>query len=61
MKPKLTYIIIGFILGGIILPALLHPLKITVFASTTDIVTHLTGGLIGILISLIIYKLKNKG
>lgn len=59
VKSLLKYLAAGIIIGGI-LPSILHPLNITVFASTTDILTHLISILIAVSISLIIYKIKNK-
>ena len=57
MNSLLKYIVVGIIIGGI-LPAILHPLKITVFSSVEDIVAHAISVVAGILISLIIYKIK---
>lgn len=53
------YVIVGLVLGGILLPALLHPLKITVFASTEDVSSAL-GALIGISISLLVWRLNSR-
>lgn len=59
MKSKAKYAIIGLVLGGF-LPALLHPLKITVFASIEGVIFHIIGGLAGISIGLLIWLLKSK-
>ena len=59
MKPILKYIGMGMIIGGI-LPAVLHPLKITIFASIEDITAHAISAIIGALAGLIIYKTRNK-
>ncbi|MAE42815.1 hypothetical protein CMO93_03515 [Candidatus Woesearchaeota archaeon] len=59
MNSLIKYLAVGIIIGGI-LPGILYPLKITIFASTTDILIHLISILIAVSISLIIYKIKNK-
>ena len=60
MKTQIKYMIAGLVLGGI-LPALLHhPLNITIFASMGDITAHVIGGLIGISISLLVWRLNSR-
>ncbi len=57
MNIAVKYAIVGMVIGGI-LPAFLHPLKITIFASVTGIAAHTAGALTGTLISLLIYEFK---
>ena len=59
MKRILKYIVIGMIVGGS-LPVILHPLEITVLASAGDIVVHTASAMVGIVISLIAYRIRNK-
>ncbi len=59
MNSLLKHAVIGMIVGGI-LPAVLHPLKITVFVSLEDILAHTISTIIGALVGLIIYKIRNK-
>ncbi len=59
MKSKTKYAIIGLVLGGF-LPALLHPLQITVFTSMEDVLFHTIGGLAGISIGLLIWLLRSR-
>lgn len=59
MKSKMKYAIIGLVAGGF-LPAFLHPLKITVFASVGDVMIHIIGGLVGAAVGLGIYKIKSR-
>lgn len=58
MNTVVKYAIAGMFIGGT-LPAFLHPLKITIFASAMGMTAHTAGALAGVLISLLIYKLKN--
>lgn len=59
MKPGLiACVTVGLALGGIVLPALLHPFGVTVLFSEEDIIVHTLGGLIGILIGLSVWILK---
>lgn len=60
MKYKHKCVFVGLIGGGMILPALLHPIKITVLASVEDIINHAIGGLIGTFIGLVICKTKKQ-
>jgi membrane associated rhomboid family serine protease len=53
------YILVGAIIGGI-LPATLHFLKITIFASVADILMHLIGMLFGALLGLIVWRINKK-
>ncbi len=59
MKSKTNYAIIGLVLGAF-LPAVLHPLKATVFASVEDVIIHIIGGLVGTIVGLGFYKVINK-
>ncbi len=59
MNSLLKHVLVGVIVGGI-LPAMLHPLKITVFVSLEDILAHTIGAIIGALTGLVIYKIRNK-
>lgn len=59
MNSLLKYMLGGMVAGGI-LPGMLHLLKITVFASVEGIITHMIGAISGIIIGLVIYKLRNK-
>lgn len=59
MKSKTKYAVTGLVLGGF-LPALLHPLKITVFTSIEDVLFHTIGGLAGISLGLLIWLLRSK-
>lgn len=58
MKRILKYIVTGMIVGGF-LPAILHLLGITVLASTEDIVVHTLSAIVGIVIGLIAYRIRN--
>lgn len=57
MERILKYLVIGAIIGGL-LPAIFHPLEITVFASIEDVSAHAIGVILGVIASLILYKIK---
>lgn len=59
MNSLFKYMLIGAIIGGI-LPAILHPLGITIFISVEDILMHFIGMLFGALIGLIIWRTNKK-
>lgn len=44
------------IIGGIIIPAVLHPLNVTIFSSGKDILLHIVGALSGLFVGLISKK-----
>lgn len=54
----LKYLVTGVIMGES-LPAILHPLGITIFASREDVLAHLISAVIGGGIALIIYKIRS--
>ncbi len=57
MNSLAKYILLGIIVGGL-LPGLLHPLKITIFASTNDLLAHIIGAIAGVLVAFLIHKLR---
>lgn len=59
MKAVLKYLMVGVVVGGL-LPVIFHPLGITVFGSIEDVSAHTIGVIIGVIASLIIYKIKIK-
>jgi Ca2+/Na+ antiporter len=57
MKRIFKHLAVGAIIGGL-LPAIFHPLGITVLTSMEDVSAHAIGVIIGVIVSLIIFKIK---
>lgn len=51
-------IIVAVIIGGVIVPGVLHPLNVTILGSGKDILVHIIGALCGLFIGLILKKVK---